>query len=484
MGSAAAAACVVAVGTAALVVYAYPEFFTGVRRGTLSMALAGLLERHAKRRRARRPIRVYMDGCFDLTHFGHANALRQAKACGDELVVGLVPDREILRCKGPPVLKEAERRAVVESFRWVDQMLFDVPYDIHEEFMNELYTKHRIDYIVHDDDPCTLPDGTDAYDAPKKAGKFKMIKRTEGVSTTDIVGRMLVAGARDGGDGGGGKGGKGSIGRIGGGGGGSVREGGVAHFCTTSRRVMQFSDGGGAAPPPAGTGTRVVYVHGAFDMFHSGHVHLLRAARQLGDFLVVGVHDDAAVRGRRGAHHPILNVQERSLGVMACRHVDEVIIGAPAAVTRDLVTTFNVTVVAAEAEERDESEGSGDGTKGVGEGEGDGDAALEESYREVRVSPVTGEVSERDTVCRDGVGDGDGNGDGREDPNAVAKEMGIFREVSVPGDEPAAQLSTAAIIRRIAENRLAYEARNAKKGASEANYYHQKATGAIQLGNL
>jgi ethanolamine-phosphate cytidylyltransferase len=40
-----------------------------------------------------------------------------------------------------------------------------------------------------------LSDGTDAYAAPRKAGKFKEIKRTEGVSTTDIVGRMLTASA-------------------------------------------------------------------------------------------------------------------------------------------------------------------------------------------------------------------------------------------------------------------------------------------------
>ncbi len=69
------------------------------RPGMFTGWMASLLARHAKRRRSRRPIRVYMDGCFDLMHYGHANALRQAKTLGDELVVGLVPDREILRCK-------------------------------------------------------------------------------------------------------------------------------------------------------------------------------------------------------------------------------------------------------------------------------------------------------------------------------------------------------------------------------------------------
>ena len=39
------------------------------------------------------------------------------------LVVGLIPDSEILRCKGPPVMNEAERFTMVKSVKWVDEVL-------------------------------------------------------------------------------------------------------------------------------------------------------------------------------------------------------------------------------------------------------------------------------------------------------------------------------------------------------------------------
>lgn len=68
----------------------------------------------------------------------------------------------------------------------------DAPYELSPEFLHELLTRHRIDYVVHGDDPCLLPDGTDAYAVAKQLGRFKQIKRTEGVSSTDIVGRMLM----------------------------------------------------------------------------------------------------------------------------------------------------------------------------------------------------------------------------------------------------------------------------------------------------
>lgn len=69
-----------------------------------------------KKKRGKKRVRVYMDGCFDLMHYGHANALRQAKALGDELVVGVVSDEEIIANKGPPVLSMEERYLFTQSY--------------------------------------------------------------------------------------------------------------------------------------------------------------------------------------------------------------------------------------------------------------------------------------------------------------------------------------------------------------------------------
>ena len=51
----------------------------------------------------------------------------------------------------------------------------EVPYDLTPDFLHELFTKHKIDYVLHGDDPCLLPDGTDAYEHAKQLGRFKMV---------------------------------------------------------------------------------------------------------------------------------------------------------------------------------------------------------------------------------------------------------------------------------------------------------------------
>lgn len=362
---------------------------------------------HKKKCGKKKRVRVYMDGCFDLMHYGHANALRQAKALGDELVVGVVSDEEIIANKGPPVLSMEERLALVSGLKWVDEVIANAPYAITEQFMNRLFNEHKIDYIIHGDDPCLLPDGTDAYALAKKVGRYKQIKRTEGVSSTDIVGRILSSmedtKAREDHN-------NASLPRdhlraI------QSKGAHISQFLPTSRRIVQFSNCKGPGP-----NARVVYIDGAFDLFHAGHVEILKKARQLGDFLLVGIYTDQIVSEHRGNYHPIMHLHERSLSVLACRYVDEVIIGAPWEVTKDMITTFNISLV------------------------------------------VHGTVSETNTSLT-----------GQTDPYEVAKSMGIFQLLESPKST-----TTTSVAQRIIANHEAYMKRNAKKAASEKKYYDQK----------
>ena len=50
-----------------------------------------------------------------------------------------------------------------------------------------------------------------------------------------------------------------------------------------------------------------------------GHMDVMRKAREMGDYLVVGVLGDDIVNRHRGLNYPILNLNERVLSVMGCK---------------------------------------------------------------------------------------------------------------------------------------------------------------------
>lgn len=138
-----------------------------------------------------RAVRIWMDGAFDMMHYGHMNAFRQGKALGTHLIVGVNSDESIAECKGPPVMNDEERLTAVQGCKFVDEVVPGVPYVMSSEYLDYVIEKYRIDFVVHGDDPCIV-DGKDVYESAKAKGKYRSIPRTEGVSTTDIVGRMLL----------------------------------------------------------------------------------------------------------------------------------------------------------------------------------------------------------------------------------------------------------------------------------------------------
>ena len=73
--------------------------------------------------------RLYMDGCFDLVHSGHFNAIRQAKALTDCLVVGVISSEAIIKNKGPYIMSMDERMNIVRNCKWVDEVVIQDEYN-------------------------------------------------------------------------------------------------------------------------------------------------------------------------------------------------------------------------------------------------------------------------------------------------------------------------------------------------------------------
>ena len=277
------------------------------RRSLVDRALAG-----------KRGTRVWIDLCADVFHYGHANAIRQAKLLGDTLVVGVHPDEEIAAAKGPPVVAQADRLAVVAACKWVDEFTGDAPYQTALATLD----KFDVDFCVHGEDISVGADGRDSFDEVKRAGRFKLIKRTDGISTTDMVLHMLkitdpsVDLALD-------------------------PQRSTLQAAISSRTIALFAEGNRA---PRDDDVRV-YVGGVWDILHRGHVWAIDQARRHGTYLIVGVHSDADVRAARGRAHPVMSLHERSLLVLSMRYVDEVIMGAPVRPSGDFLRAHRVGVV-------------------------------------------------------------------------------------------------------------------------------------------
>ena len=67
---------------------------------------------------------------------------------------------------------------------------------------------------------------------------------------------------------------------------------------------------------------RIVATNGCFDILHAGHLAMLEQSRAMGDFLVVGLNSDLAVKSLKGFRRPINNQDNRKKLLKALRCVD------------------------------------------------------------------------------------------------------------------------------------------------------------------
>ena len=223
---------------------------------------------------------------------------------------------------------------------------------------------------MHGDDITSDSSGEDCYRFVKAANRFKVVKRTPSISTTDLVGRMLLCTRTHfikslenvlvGSEGPGTEAEKKELGE-------SMTErmrvystdetgkkpGADVYFWkgTEAAKVADTEEEkgtfrrlfDGVGPK---IGQRVVYVDGGFDLFSSGHIEFLRRVitteedlaqkegwyddqsvnERIGKggdygpaFVVAGVHDDDVINQWKGVNYPIMNIFERGLCVLQCK---------------------------------------------------------------------------------------------------------------------------------------------------------------------
>ena len=129
--------------------------------------------------------RVYVDVVADLFHVGHVRLFERAKNEGDYLIVGVHSDASVQSYKRLPYIPEKHRYEMVRSCRFVDQVIEDAPLTITREFIDQ----HKIDLVIHGDDKGVHFEKQ--HSAAIKQGKMKYIPYTSGVSTSEIIKKII-----------------------------------------------------------------------------------------------------------------------------------------------------------------------------------------------------------------------------------------------------------------------------------------------------
>ena len=127
-------------------------------------------------------------GCFDILHTGHVRYLKQARACGDALIVAVNSDASVRELKGPerPLNGELERAELLEALHCVDHVT--------------IFTGKRVTEVIRLLRPAIYAKGgdytLDTLDPGERAAlqdvgvAISLLQLVPGRSTTGILKRM------------------------------------------------------------------------------------------------------------------------------------------------------------------------------------------------------------------------------------------------------------------------------------------------------
>lgn len=214
----------------------------------------------------------YTTGVFDMFHIGHLNILRTAKSLCDYLIVGVSTDELVIKEKHKlPIIPFEQRCAIVESIRFVDKVVPQID-------KNKLSAYERLHFdkmFVGSDWQNTSAFINYERQFEPYGVQIIYIPHTDGISSSLLRERLE----------------------------------------NNIQFIHNYQRGGG----------RVIgFTSGVFDMFHIGHLNILKQARKQCDFLIVGVSKDQLVQSYKGKT-PVKPFRERFAIIDSCKYVDAVI---------------------------------------------------------------------------------------------------------------------------------------------------------------
>ena len=88
---------------------------------------------------------------------------------------------------------------------------------------------------------------------------------------------------------------------------------------------------------------KIGFTCSTFDLFHAGHVMMLKEAKEQCDYLIVGLQTDPTI-DRVEKNKPVQGVFERFVQLQACKFVDEVVVYATENELRDILLSYPISV--------------------------------------------------------------------------------------------------------------------------------------------
>ena len=129
-------------------------------------------------------VNVFTDGVFDLLHANHVALLREARALGDRLVVGVISDEIARGYKRQPIIPQAERLEIVASISHVSAA-FIIDQPMVAATLDKIIISHDISLVAY-----AGHNTPEFYENAERSGIMRRPPYHNGVSTSEIIRRI------------------------------------------------------------------------------------------------------------------------------------------------------------------------------------------------------------------------------------------------------------------------------------------------------